>query len=77
MIAVLESAAHDQHRLYRRREGRGTGKTTTAHLACLGAILRNHPAAYVLTDPGAQSSVRRDDPMAFSMAVCRTSSLKS
>jgi hypothetical protein len=29
----------------------GTGKTTTAHLACLGAILRNHPAAYVLTDP--------------------------
>jgi hypothetical protein len=29
----------------------GTGKTTTAHLACLGAVLRNHPAAYVLTDP--------------------------
>lgn len=29
----------------------GTGKTTTAHLACLGAILRNQPAAYVLTDP--------------------------
>lgn len=32
----------------------GTGKTTTAHLACLGAILRNHPAAYVLTDPERQ-----------------------
>lgn len=29
----------------------GTGKTTTTHLACLGAILRNQPAAYVLTDP--------------------------
>jgi chromosome partitioning protein len=29
----------------------GTGKTTTSHLACLGAILRNQPAAYVLTDP--------------------------
>ncbi len=29
----------------------GSTKTTTTHLACLGAILRNHPAAYVLTDP--------------------------
>ncbi len=29
----------------------GTGKTTTAHLACLGAVLRSQPAAYVLTDP--------------------------
>lgn len=29
----------------------GSGKTSTAHLACLGAILRNHPSAYVLTDP--------------------------
>jgi chromosome partitioning protein len=29
----------------------GSGKTTTAHLACLGAILLNQPAAYVLTDP--------------------------
>lgn len=29
----------------------GAGKTTTAHLACLGAVLRNQPAAYVLTDP--------------------------
>lgn len=29
----------------------GTGKTTTAHLAALGAILRGEPAAYVLTDP--------------------------
>jgi chromosome partitioning protein len=29
----------------------GTGKTTTANLLCLGAILRNEPAAYVLTDP--------------------------
>jgi chromosome partitioning protein len=36
----------------------GTGKTTTAHLACLGAILRNHPAAYVLTDP--QRKVRSE-----------------
>jgi hypothetical protein len=29
----------------------GTGKTATSHLLCLGAILRNQPAAYVLTDP--------------------------
>jgi len=29
----------------------GSGKTTTAHLAALGAILRNQPAAYVVTDP--------------------------
>lgn len=29
----------------------GTGKTTAAHLICLGATLRNQPAAYVLTDP--------------------------
>jgi len=29
----------------------GSGKTTTAHLLCLGAILRGEPAAYVLTDP--------------------------
>jgi chromosome partitioning protein len=36
----------------------GTGKTTTSHLACLGAILRNQPAAYVLTDP--ERKVRGD-----------------
>jgi chromosome partitioning protein len=29
----------------------GVGKSATAHLACLGAILRNQHAAYVLTDP--------------------------
>jgi len=29
----------------------GVGKSATTHLACLGAILRNQPAAYVLTDP--------------------------
>ncbi len=29
----------------------GVGKSATAHLACLGAVLRNQPAAYVLTDP--------------------------
>lgn len=29
----------------------GSGKTSTAHLACLGATLRNQPAAYVVTDP--------------------------
>jgi hypothetical protein len=29
----------------------GSGKTTTAHLMCLGAILCKQPAAYVLTDP--------------------------
>lgn len=29
----------------------GVGKSATAHLACLGAMLRNQPAAYVLTDP--------------------------
>ena len=29
----------------------GTAKTTTAHLACLGAILCNEPATYVVTDP--------------------------
>ncbi|MBT9100429.1 hypothetical protein KFZ76_22280 [Methylovulum psychrotolerans] len=32
----------------------GTTKTTTAHLLCLGAILRGEPAAYVLTDPNRQ-----------------------
>jgi hypothetical protein len=32
----------------------GTTKTTTAHLLCLGAILRGEPAAYVLTDPHRQ-----------------------
>lgn len=29
----------------------GTGKTSTALLFCLGAVLRKQPAAYVLTDP--------------------------
>lgn len=29
----------------------GTAKTTTAHLAALGAILCNEPATYVVTDP--------------------------
>jgi hypothetical protein len=29
----------------------GCGKTTTAHLLCLGAILMRQPATYVLTDP--------------------------
>ena len=29
----------------------GCGKTTTALLLCLGAVLRGHPATYVLTDP--------------------------
>jgi len=29
----------------------GVGKSATSHLACLGAILCNKPAAYVLTDP--------------------------
>lgn len=29
----------------------GSGKTTTAHLLCLGAILHRQPATYVLTDP--------------------------
>ena len=29
----------------------GVGKSVTSHLACLGAILCNQPAAYVLTDP--------------------------
>lgn len=29
----------------------GTTKSTTAHLICLGAVLRNQPADYVLTDP--------------------------
>jgi chromosome partitioning protein len=32
----------------------GATKTTTSHLFCLGAILRKHPAAYVLTDPDRQ-----------------------
>ncbi len=32
----------------------GTTKTSTAHLICLGAILRSQPAAYVLTDPNRQ-----------------------
>jgi cellulose biosynthesis protein BcsQ len=36
----------------------GSSKTTTAHLTCLGAILRNQPAAYVLTDP--ERKVRGD-----------------
>lgn len=29
----------------------GVGKSANSHLACLGAVLRNQPAAYVLTDP--------------------------
>ena len=29
----------------------GVGKSATSHGACLGAILRNQPAVYVLTDP--------------------------
>ena len=29
----------------------GVGKSTTSHLACLGAVLCNQAAAYVLTDP--------------------------
>ncbi|MGC1687308.1 MAG: hypothetical protein WA734_16905 [Candidatus Acidiferrales bacterium] len=29
----------------------GVGKSLDSHLACLGAILYNQPAAYVLTDP--------------------------
>jgi hypothetical protein len=29
----------------------GIGKTVMSHAACLGAILDNQPAAYVLTDP--------------------------
>jgi hypothetical protein len=29
----------------------GVGKSTNAHLSCLGAILSNQAAAYVLTDP--------------------------
>jgi hypothetical protein len=29
----------------------GSGKSTTSHLFCLGAILSGQPAAYVLTDP--------------------------
>jgi len=29
----------------------GVGKSATSHLACLGAVLCNQPAAYVLTDP--------------------------
>lgn len=29
----------------------GSGKTTTTHLFCLGSILAQQPAAYVLTDP--------------------------
>lgn len=32
----------------------GSTKSTTGHLLCLGAILRNQPAAYVLTDPKRQ-----------------------
>lgn len=32
----------------------GSTKTTTSHLACLGAILNKQPAAYVLTDPNRQ-----------------------
>lgn len=30
----------------------GVGKSLTSHSACLGAILSNQAAAYVLTDPG-------------------------
>jgi hypothetical protein len=29
----------------------GVGKSATSHLACLGSVLFNQPAAYVLTDP--------------------------
>lgn len=29
----------------------GVGKSTNAHLSCLGAVLSGRPAAYVLTDP--------------------------
>jgi hypothetical protein len=29
----------------------GVGKSATSHLVCLGAILHNQPAVYVLTDP--------------------------
>src|SRR5580693_5068901 len=29
----------------------GVGKSATSHLACLGAVLCNQAAAYVLTDP--------------------------
>lgn len=29
----------------------GVGKSATSHGACLGAVLRNQPAVYVLTDP--------------------------
>jgi len=29
----------------------GVGKSLISHLACLGAILHDQPAAYVLTDP--------------------------
>ena len=29
----------------------GVGKSATSHLACLGAVLRDQAAAYVLTDP--------------------------
>jgi len=29
----------------------GVGKSATSHLACLGAVLSDQPAAYVLTDP--------------------------
>lgn len=60
----------------------GTGKTTTAHLACLGAVLRNQPAAYVLTDPtrkvrgeGRPYGVldgRMPDSLAKILAVSRT-----
>lgn len=32
----------------------GAGKTSLAHLLCLGASLRSHPVAYVLTDPSRQ-----------------------
>jgi hypothetical protein len=29
----------------------GSTKSTTDHLLCLGSVLMNQPAAYVLTDP--------------------------
>ena len=29
----------------------GVGKSATSHAACLGAVLQNQPAVYVLTDP--------------------------
>ena len=45
----------------------GVGKSTDAHLSCLGAILCNQAAAYVLTDRTAKSAIR-GGPMTSSMA---------